>query len=337
MRAANDLTPIREKISEIEEKSADGDYIYRGEPECNEKVSSTLYREHEEDIEAGHFNIEFAQREMLIVAKRHIGDTRTEFFQSLALAAEQSPYKTDEFELLTELQHYGGKTNLIDFTTDYFVALFFACDGYHDKDGRVILQKTEEIRNFVTYPQNPRHRVIAQKSVFVHPPKGYINLREDDIVTIPANFKLPLLQHLRKYHSLFTETIYNDIHGFIRTQNIHRTAYTAFCRGFTHQNKGRNAKTPEEKQNEYRESIAHYNKAIELNAEHAQTYCNRGEALLHIKEWNKAKADLNTAKQMGVDIIKSFHNDYTSVEQFVRENGFELPSDIATMLTPQPA
>ena len=34
-----------------------------------------------------------------------------------------------DFEILTELQHYGGKTNLIDFTTDYLIALFFACDG----------------------------------------------------------------------------------------------------------------------------------------------------------------------------------------------------------------
>ena len=49
--------------------------------------------------------------------------------------------ETTDFEILTEIQHYGGKTNLIDFTTDYFIALFFACDGHHDKKGRIILQK----------------------------------------------------------------------------------------------------------------------------------------------------------------------------------------------------
>ena len=36
---------IRSIISEIEEKSADGDYIYRGEHEWYEQVSSSLWRQ----------------------------------------------------------------------------------------------------------------------------------------------------------------------------------------------------------------------------------------------------------------------------------------------------
>ena len=36
---------------------------------------------------------------------------------------------TDEMQLklLARMQHFGCKTNLIDFTRDYRVALFFAC------------------------------------------------------------------------------------------------------------------------------------------------------------------------------------------------------------------
>ena len=41
--------------------------------------------------------------------------------------------KARDFEILTEIQHYGGKTNLIDFTTDYFIALFFANIFPHKK------------------------------------------------------------------------------------------------------------------------------------------------------------------------------------------------------------
>ena len=33
----NDLSQIKEIINEIEEKSADGGYIFRGERECNER------------------------------------------------------------------------------------------------------------------------------------------------------------------------------------------------------------------------------------------------------------------------------------------------------------
>ena len=67
---------------------------------------------YEEDIEAEHFDIEIAQEQVLKEAQDYIDET------------------DDEFEILTQLQHNGGQTNLIDFTTDYLIALFFACDGF---------------------------------------------------------------------------------------------------------------------------------------------------------------------------------------------------------------
>ena len=127
----SELDKVLEKINEIARISATGDYIYRGEPECYEKVSSSLYREcsHTEGV---NFDIEFLQKDILEEAKAYIG-------------------QTDDIGLLTELQHFGGKTNLIDFTEDYLIALFFACDGSDKKDGRVILLKRKsgnyEVRN----------------------------------------------------------------------------------------------------------------------------------------------------------------------------------------------
>ena len=38
-------------------------------------------------------------------------------------------YEMRESEVLAQIQHNGGDTNLIVFTTNYLVALFFACDG----------------------------------------------------------------------------------------------------------------------------------------------------------------------------------------------------------------
>ena len=40
--------------------------------------------------------------------------------------------------MLTQLQHRGGKTNLIDFTRNILIALFFACDGHFEEEGRII-------------------------------------------------------------------------------------------------------------------------------------------------------------------------------------------------------
>ena len=109
---SNDLLQnVRDKINEIEEKSASGDYIYRGEPEHHEeppyygKICSSLYRQYAR-IEADEFDIEVVQEEILAEAEGYSHTTN------------------DPIEILTQLQHYGGKTNLIDFTTDHLIAIF---------------------------------------------------------------------------------------------------------------------------------------------------------------------------------------------------------------------
>ena len=59
--------------------------------------------------------------------------------------AKKYTFQTKEFEILTSIQHFGGKTNLIDFTTDYNVAAFFACDAPHDRDGRIVFLKSKHV------------------------------------------------------------------------------------------------------------------------------------------------------------------------------------------------
>ena len=75
--------------------------------------------------------------------------------------------------------------------------------------------------------------------------------------------------------------------------------------------------------------------AIGMILEFALPYYNRGEAWLNMREWDKAKSDLTTARNMGEDIIASFNFLYSDVADFERKNGIKLPEDIATMLTRQ--
>ena len=89
------------------------------------------------------------------------------------------------------------------------------------------------------------------------------------------------------------------------------------------------------KKGDFDHAIEDYTKAIELKPDYAVAYNNRGEAWLHLREWEKAKSDLTTAGDMGADIIVSFHNTYASVPDFEQRNGMKLPADIAAMLTPQ--
>ena len=56
-------------------------------------------------------------------------------------------------ETLTLLQHHGSPTRLIDVTSDWKVALFFACESDDDRDGRLFLINTDPGR-WSTFPKD---------------------------------------------------------------------------------------------------------------------------------------------------------------------------------------
>ena len=358
-------------INELALKAAGGNYIFRGESECNDKVSSSLYREYEwgsSSVDQG-LDMEDIQQFRLDAAK------------SFA-------FEADEWELLTQIQHYGGNTNLIDFTFDYLIALFFACDGKHSASGRVILLDMEgDMSEHIVKPSQPANRVIAQKSVFVRPPTGIII--PDCVVEIPAGIKLQLLGYLDKAHGISAETMYNDLHGYIRYRAMHSEAFAMLNEGFILHGKGdyksaidrytvaidyhprlviaylqrglayskdgnyddaitdcnialqlhpglslaySSRGLVQAREGDYEDSILDFTEAVDIDPNFGSAYCNRGEAWLCLSELDKAKADLVVAKDLGVDIVASFHNDYESVADFEQRTGITVPPDIAEML-----
>lgn len=281
------LSRVLEKITEIATASANGNYIYRGESETHDKVSSNLYREYEADIEAENFDIEIVQNEILKEAKEYT-------------------HKTDGFEILTELQHHGGKTNLIDFTTDYLVALFFACDGNRDEPGRVILLKNQSGDYEVVKPPRTIARAGIQKSTFVQALSGVVD--PDTVVCIPANLKGDMLDYLRKHHDISTKTIYNDLQGFIENWKSHKSAYTEFYKGLTCDERADSTKDPAKKQVWYDKAIVHYTEAIDLNSDFTEAYNNRGTAYYHKGKFDKAIQDYNKTIDLNPDYAGAYNN-----------------------------
>ena len=276
-------------INEIMENSSDGNYIYRGESKCHPEVSSSLWRLlHEGDEDnMGAPDIRGVRKMFLADARRYAREI-----------------DINDFELEAQLQHNGGKTGLIDFTTDYLIAFFFACDGNPTKDGRVILLKQDETtRKWIEKPKNPEHRVIAQKSVFVQPPEGFIErCRYGEPIKIRKDLKSPMLDYLRKHHGIFPQSIYNDLQGYIKHQDIHHKAYNNLrmgvqCTmdGFFVGDKGK-----------YDEAIRYYDKAIELHPDFAHAYHERGMAYSFKEKFNTAVADLTKAIELNPDFILSY-------------------------------
>ena len=262
-----------QKISELTKTSMDDDYIYRGEPKCFNQVSSSLYREFPE-LHSGHYEIERIQNDILQAARDFTGID-------------------DDNNILSQLQHYGYSTNLIDFTTDINIAMFFACDGDPKDDGRVIFLRRS--RYPLVRPKDPANRAIAQKSIFVQSPRGLVT--PDEIVNVPHDLKAALLEYLDRSHGISISTIYNDLHGFIRYHIVHKSAYAEFYAGINHWLKG-----------ESTEAIQRYTDSIALNPRLTMSYNNRGAAYLGVGDYSNAEHDFSKAIELNPQSGGGFGN-----------------------------
>ena len=206
-----ELERIHALMGEVVNMSSkrDGSCLFRGEPECYPIVSSGLYRKCL-DCKDEAFDIDRLEGEIVERARQ---------------------YTTldDKDEILAEIQHFGGATNLLDFTDDYLIALFFASDERDGKDGRVVLHWPNP--KTVIRPKQTNNRVVFQKSVFVHPRRGFIvpDTREETVV-VPRGLKASILTFLERFHGISERSVYNDIHGYIRHQDPGRSQYVAELR-----------------------------------------------------------------------------------------------------------
>ena len=101
--------------------------------------------------------------------------------------------------------------------------------------------------------------MIFQSSVFVHPYKGYLEKEQYTSFIIEARLKKKVLEYLKKFCNITTQSIYNDLHGFIEEQKNHSTAEIELYRGLTLQKEGK-----------LKEAVVCYKKAIKLNPQDAK-------------------------------------------------------------------
>ena len=260
------------------------------------------------------------------------------------------PDKTSELEILTDLQHFKGKTCLIDFSESLFIALFFVCNGDIKGDGELFLIKKAKFENppELTYDPLPKeniilkpkktptsqNRTIFQSSIFIHTPSGFLKPAEYIAITVAENFKKELQDYLAKFHNINSDTVYNDLFGFIDNENNYRTANLEFYLGlaaannFEYQkaidhftehinlvsniiNKAMSYINRGNSKNElgqFAEAIKDYNKAIELNPNYAAAYSNRGNAKDNLGEPQAAIEDCNKAIELNPNSALAYNN-----------------------------
>ena len=169
---------VEELLNELRSQCSGKNYLFRGEAKdygaennCPKpkKVNSLLFRKRI-SVWSEKFHPIHAEKQIVDEAKKNL---------------DLSP-NTSNIEILINLRHYGGEVNLIDFSRNLYVALFFACNEHSKDPGKLILLNTDKLEekevseidyNKLTPDSNlfmikptrteiSRDRVLSQKSTF---------------------------------------------------------------------------------------------------------------------------------------------------------------------------
>ena len=166
-----------------------------------------------------------------------------------------------------------------------------------------MLQKQSETYDVRLAPRTTS-RARVHKSIFVEAPKGFVEPYR--IFTIPAHLKTGILHYIRKDHDISTKTIYNDLHGFIEKQQLHKMAYTELHKGFTSQERGDAATTNTERRKLYEDAIAYYAKAIDLKPDLTEASSHLVYTMLHLI--SQGYTDFKELKELlGLDYHGSYY------------------------------
>ena len=136
-----------------------------------------------------------------------------------------------DLERLMASQHYGAKTNFLDFTENIFIALFFACWRDENEDGLVVVKPRGMFCELETEkdvfpddeivlldPPKRLKRARDQNVVLLHVPQGFIPLETGEGIVIKAEWKREILEHLKNEYDISSHTMFGDIQGAIELQ-----------------------------------------------------------------------------------------------------------------------
>ena len=321
-------------IQQITDATKDKRHIFRGEAsvEFEDSCSSSLYRQLKEEG--------IPESDMLEQLEKRQGERLKE------IRHRKSEGNNDQ-ERLMAYQHKGGKTNLLDFTGDLFVALFFACyeEEHSGKDGWLIIKPRDEFCELdaeeippkdeaaLLIPPDRLKRAKDQRAVLLRVPKGVLPYTDEERILIKSELKKGILSILENVHDVSHKTVFDDIEGDITLQNredAKRTARTepstTDSQGFARPKDNRNILIMESYMrllmasaeglygellnNQADVLIKNFTDAIKSNPRDAEAYFNRG-LVYHSKpdpDYDKAISDYTRALKLDAGLEGAYNN-----------------------------
>ncbi len=232
-----------------------------------------------------------------------------------------------DLQLLSQLQHFGAATGLIDFTWHSLVALWFATSSAHNREcsGKIFAIDLYDTTQFGKVSHNRRdqtlhrifpletdpttrqlywepvfkgdaaNRVLRQGSVFLagHPtgpemPRDRILLE----IEIPFSEKEKIRQELDSLFGISEQSLFPDVHGY-STANSVGSPIPSLGDPKVFLFKGSDLY----QRGEYYRAIGAYDECLRLDPTQAIVYFLRGNARAQTKDYAGAKSDYELALQ----------------------------------------
>ena len=178
------------------------------------------------------------------------------------------------------LQHLGYPTPYLDFTKDYLVSLFFACNEFPDEDGRIIILGDNGNYKFHDMTQKDfsiaKERAVAQKSVMLE--KLELRKIEDNYAEyrISCHLKPKILAYLEE-RNINAASLFPDSWSYEKEYK----PYKNFYQGVQAEVHGKAL-----------DAIGLYTQAIDLNRNFMAAYKRRARILYYKLGLKQAQCDI---------------------------------------------
>ena len=305
---------VEKYLKEIVKAAGGHDCIYRGLPNARWRSENSAARRIRKAIKKKNKRIgEIPNGSLVDYHSSLLDEVRQKGF------GIRDGRRLSDLELLTELQHFGSATCLLDFTEDPLVALYFACANEKEKQkgGKLFIlrnanlntvfendsiEKIIESEKLVQW-RPPMHgaaerRIIRQSGVFI------INLkpREKNLsfINIPKGDKQKIINELREKYHISADTLFIDLAGFAENQSSDK-GLAGFGISFYCGNISANKE-------EWVEAIKYYDEAIHLKPDFANAYYNRGLAKNKKGDLDDAIKDYTNAIRLKPDNAVAYNN-----------------------------
>ena len=225
---SSDTPTINEYLAKLNDELRDEKdnffYAYRGQPSENFLLDCSAARNFVPEVKEDKVFLKESQVKL-------VSDFRMKGFG----VSKDKNRRLYDLELLGDLRHYGAPSCLLDFTSDFLIALWFACEDsnkeYTDKNGKIFILNCYETDRFsvvssknikkkigkffddrfqkIWYwvPERLNQRLTDQDAIFIF---GKSEIKEYKSITVLKGDKPQVLDELEKFFDYSRKTLFSD-------------------------------------------------------------------------------------------------------------------------------